>query len=121
MAVTADVFEEFAALPLFDETMLGNLRAALGPATDMLVAKADGILADRITRLQALQATPLDDGVARLAHEIGGVAGQIGLARLSKASLALERLCRSGDSDGTAAAMGELAALTDASRAAITR
>lgn len=94
-----------AAVPLVDSAMLDGLRAALGPATDTLVSRAQGILEDRLEKLDALAPTPLEDQFARLAHEIGGVAGQIGLARLAKAALALEQCSRSGDADAASTAL----------------
>ena len=112
-------FGDVEALPLLDTAMLDGLRAALGPATDTLVEKALDVLGDRLGKLDALAGTPLDEGFARLAHEIGGVAGQIGLSRLSKASLALEQLSRGGDADGASVALGGLQHIAADSRAAL--
>jgi HPt (histidine-containing phosphotransfer) domain-containing protein len=110
-----------AALPLYDGAVLEGLRAALGPATDTLVEKATDILEDRMARLQALGETPLDDEFARLAHEIAGVAGQIGLTRLSKASLALERVSRDGDAQGACGVLRDVEAIASESRVAMGR
>jgi HPt (histidine-containing phosphotransfer) domain-containing protein len=107
------------AAPLVDATMLDGLRAALGPATDTLVARAQGILDDRLEKLDALGPTPLEDQFARLAHEIGGVAGQIGLARLAKAALALEQHSRSGDAAAAGDALVGLRGIASETRLAL--
>jgi HPt (histidine-containing phosphotransfer) domain-containing protein len=82
--------------PLIDQTMIDGLRAALGPSTEALLAKASGIVEERMARLAALAVEPGDD-LARLAHEIGGVSAQVGLKRLSAEALELERMAREGD------------------------
>ena len=108
-----------SAAPLVDSALIDGLRAALGPATDALVARARGILDDRMEKLDALATTPLDDQFARLAHEIAGVAGQIGLARLSQTALALEQHSRSGDAAATSAAHGGFKAVVRDTMAAL--
>lgn len=100
--------EGLGDVPLVDEAMRQGLKAALGPAADMIVTKAGQVLDDRLARLHGLGPTPLDDEFRRLAHEIGGVAGQIGLARLSRTALALERISRAGDGSAATAALAEL-------------
>lgn len=87
---------EAAEVPLIDRTMIEGLRAALGPATDALIAKASGVVEERMARIAALAVAPGED-LARLAHEIGGVSAQVGLKRLSAEALSLERLAREGD------------------------
>jgi HPt (histidine-containing phosphotransfer) domain-containing protein len=94
--------------PLVDHAMLDGLRAALGPATDSLVAKAAGIVEERMERIMALAATPEDD-LARLAHEVGGVSAQIGMKRLANEALALERMVRAGEAEAARDAAGALA------------
>jgi HPt (histidine-containing phosphotransfer) domain-containing protein len=119
--MTQPQLDAVAGLPLYDGAILDGLRAALGPATDTLVEKATGILDDRMAKLHAMSETPLDDEFARLAHEIAGVAGQIGLTRLSKASLALERISRDGDADGAAGVLRDVEAIASESRDAMGR
>jgi HPt (histidine-containing phosphotransfer) domain-containing protein len=97
-----------AEVPLVDEALRQGLKAALGPAAEMIVTKAGQVLDDRLARLRGLAPTPLADEFRRLAHEIGGVAGQIGLARLARTALALERISRAGDGPAAAAALAEL-------------
>lgn len=110
---------DFTAAPLIDAAMLEGLRAALGPATDQLLARATDVLEDRMSQLAALADDPLDENLARLAHEIGGVAGQIGLARLARAALALERFSRDGDSLGAAEALDGVRAVDAETRMAL--
>jgi HPt (histidine-containing phosphotransfer) domain-containing protein len=89
--------QEFADAPILDKTMIDGLRAALGPATDAVVEKAKSVVEDRMARIAALATTAVSEELARTAHEVGGVSGQVGLSRLSQQALALERLCRAGD------------------------
>jgi HPt (histidine-containing phosphotransfer) domain-containing protein len=119
--MTQAQLDAVSGLPLYDGAILDGLRAALGPATDTLVEKATGILDDRMAKLHALGETPLEDEFARIAHEIAGVAGQIGLTRLSKASLALERVSREGDAAGATSVLRDVEAIADESRAAMGR
>jgi HPt (histidine-containing phosphotransfer) domain-containing protein len=105
--------------PLVDDALLAGLREALGPATDGLIAKATEVVEDRLEKLRALAAEPISDGFARLAHEIGGVSGQVGLARLSREALALEHLARIGEAAKARALAEELPALARRSIAAV--
>jgi HPt (histidine-containing phosphotransfer) domain-containing protein len=102
--------------PLIDRAIIDSLRAALGPATEQIIAKAKTVVEDRMGRIAALAEGPVSDELARTAHEIGGVSGQVGLARLSREALALERLCRDGDAPGAKAAA---AALADTARRSV--
>jgi HPt (histidine-containing phosphotransfer) domain-containing protein len=107
--------------PIVDPAVIDGLRAALGPATDTLIAKASEMVRDRVARLRDRIAAG-DGEAARTAHEIGGVAGQIGLARLATVALGVEQDLRSGAPDRVAAARAEaadLAALTETSLAAL--
>jgi HPt (histidine-containing phosphotransfer) domain-containing protein len=119
MTKRADAQDE--APPLVDHAVIGGLRAALGPATDTLIAKASEMVRDRVARLSARVASEGDEA-ARTAHEIGGVAGQIGLARLAQTALGIEYALKSGAPDKIAAARAEaekLGALTEASLTAL--
>ncbi len=109
--------------PLVDAAVIEGLRGALGPATEGLIAKATELLRDRIGRLPGRAAAQADEG-ARIAHEIGGMAGQIGLARLARVALGIEQGLRSGDADRAEAARAAaecLAALAESSLAALRR
>ncbi|TVQ55209.1 MAG: Hpt domain-containing protein [Rhodobacteraceae bacterium] len=105
--------------PLVDDALLAGLREALGPATDGLIAKAADVVEDRLAKLKALATDPISDGFARLAHEIGGVSGQVGLARLSREALALEHLARIGEAAKARAVAESLDELARASLAAM--
>jgi HPt (histidine-containing phosphotransfer) domain-containing protein len=119
MTVTDERAGSPETAPLVDGVLLDGLRAAMGPATDTLLARARGILDDRLHALDALAASPLEDQVARLAHEIAGVAGQIGLARLAQAALALEQYSRRGDAAAAADALAGLHGIAGETRLAL--
>jgi HPt (histidine-containing phosphotransfer) domain-containing protein len=117
MTQRADAQDE--APPLVDQAVIGGLRAALGPATDTLIAKASEMVRDRVSRLSArLEAG--GDEAARTAHEIGGVAGQIGLARLAQTALGIEYALKSGADDRIAAARADAATLPALAEASLT-
>jgi HPt (histidine-containing phosphotransfer) domain-containing protein len=105
--------------PLVDTAILDGLRAALGPATDAIVEKAATVVEDRMARIAALAAEPVSEELARIAHEVGGVSGQVGLARLSQQALALEQLCRAGEDAAARKAAEDLAATARDSMAAV--
>lgn len=109
----------FATVPLVDSAMIEGLREALGAGTDMLVERAAAVVEDRVAQLSALADRPLEDRVARLAHEIGGVAGQVGMARLSRAALALEQISRAGDATEAAQALDGVRAIEIETRTAM--
>jgi len=109
--------------PLVDDAVIEGLRGALGPATEGLIAKATELLRDRIARLPGRAVSQAEEG-ARIAHEIGGMAGQIGLARLARVALGIEQGLRSGDAtrmDAARTAAEGLAALAEGSLAALCR
>jgi HPt (histidine-containing phosphotransfer) domain-containing protein len=95
---------------LIDQELVAGLRAALGGGAETLMAKAAEMVRDRVARIAAAEP---DEAMARLAHELGGVAGQVGLRRLSTEALDLERLCRAGEAD---AALGQAAAVEATAR-----
>jgi HPt (histidine-containing phosphotransfer) domain-containing protein len=105
--------------PLVDQSILEGLRAALGPATDTIVERAASVVEERMGKIAALAAGPVSDELARVAHEVGGVSGQVGLARLAQEALALEQLCRSGQDDAAREAAAHLAETARASMAAV--
>ncbi len=82
---------------LIDHGLLASLRAALGPGIDMVIRGAVKAIDERLPRLRDLAELPPSDDLARLAHEIGGMAGQVGMHRLSRAALELEQHTRAGD------------------------
>ena len=108
-----------AKLPILDEGFLGRLAGHVGPVVLADLA-ADGLLelADRVTRLgELLEAGDLD-AIARIGHDLVGMAGHMGLARLSAVAAELNRAARSGDRDATLAQVAETRRLgADASAA----
>jgi len=93
--------------PILDTGYLARLGGHLG-ATVLAELMADGLieLADRLTRLEELAADGDLDGIARLGHDLVGMAGHLGLTRLSAAAAEMNRVAREGAS-GTAAPMVE--------------
>lgn len=75
---------------ILDEQIVGALREIMGPATEVVVAKACAVIEARTADIE--DADP--EARARLAHEIGGVSGQIGLKRLAHEALMLEHALR---------------------------
>jgi len=90
-------------LPVLDEDFLARLAGHVGTAVLSELA-ADGLieLTDRLNRLTELRKERDSDAIARLGHDLVGMAGHLGLARLSAAAAALNRAARAGDPDGLA-------------------
>jgi HPt (histidine-containing phosphotransfer) domain-containing protein len=102
-----------AASELIDETVLQGLRQIFGDRSATLLTRTRQMVAERVETLGRMAESGPDDKLARLAHEIGGMAGQVGMKRLSQDALALERLCRGGDAGEVrtaTAALGKVAA-----------
>ncbi len=109
-----------ADAPLFDELALQGLRAAFGDKIAMLLGRTRAVIEDRAGQIAPLAAEGPSHALGRLAHEIGGMAGQVGLARLGAAALALEALCEAGgDADAVRAAAARLALLAETSLEAL--
>ncbi len=104
---------------LVDGEMLEALRAALGGGVEMLVTKAGEVVEDRLAQLAALYPQADPEACARLAHEIGGVSGQIGLKRLSQQSLAFEHRLRGGETQEATRLIAEIEATATRSLAEI--
>jgi HPt (histidine-containing phosphotransfer) domain-containing protein len=83
--------------PALDAGYLARLGALLGEAmlAEML---EDGLieLADRLSLLADVRATGDLDGMARLGHDLVGMAGHLGLAALSAAAAEMNRAARAG-------------------------
>lgn len=73
--------------PVIDAEYLSRLAALLGSET-MAELLADGLIevADRIDRVEALAEAGDRAGVARIAHDLVGIAGHLGLTQLSIAA-----------------------------------
>jgi HPt (histidine-containing phosphotransfer) domain-containing protein len=106
---------------LIDQTVLQGLREIFGPRSATLLARTRQMVAERVETLGRMAEAGPDDRLARLAHEIGGMAGQVGMKRLSRDALALERLCRTGDLVEIRTATAALGKLAAASLAALPR
>jgi len=91
-------------LPILDEGFLGRLAGYVGEAVLAELA-ADGLieLADRLARLAERLADGDLEGVARLGHDLVGMAGHLGLTRLSAAAAAMNRAARDREPAATAA------------------
>lgn len=87
--------------PMLDTGYLARLGGHVG-AVALAELLTDGLieLADRMARLDEAAGDP--DAIARLAHDLVGMAGHLGLARLSAAAAEAHRLVRDG-ADGDAA------------------
>jgi len=106
--------------PIFDPAALDGLRAAFGARITMLLERTRDVLAERVAQIAPLSGGGASQALGRLAHEVGGMAGQVGLARLRADSLALEALCEAGAAPETVRAAAErLTALASASLEAL--
>ena len=106
--------------PKLDEGFLGRLAGYVGEAALAELA-ADGLidLSDRLSRLAELMADDDLDAVARLGHDLVGMAGHLGLARLSAASAAMNRAALAGQSAATAAEVARVRQLGNEADAAL--
>jgi HPt (histidine-containing phosphotransfer) domain-containing protein len=83
--------------PTLDTGYLERLGGHLG-ASVLAELMADGLieLTDRLARLDELAAAGDLDGIARLGHDLVGMAGHLGLTRLSAAAAGINRAARDG-------------------------
>jgi HPt (histidine-containing phosphotransfer) domain-containing protein len=107
--------------PILDAGYLARLGGHVG-ATVLAELMADGLieLTDRLNRLGELAAAGDLDGIARLGHDLVGMAGHLGLAHLSALSAVMNRTAREGNNATTAPLVAEVrrvgATSTDAMR-----
>jgi len=85
-----------ADAPVFDAAALDGLRAAFGARIGVLLDRTRAVISERVAQMAPLAGEGPSRALGRLAHEVGGMAGQVGLARLGAAALALEALCEAG-------------------------
>ena len=85
-------------LPILDQDYLTRLAGHVGRSVLAELA-ADGLLelADRLNRLAELLAADDLDAIARMGHDLVGMAGHLGLSRLSAQAAEMNRAARSGD------------------------
>ena len=83
--------------PTLDTGYLDRLESHLKPAA-LAELMADGLieLTDRLKRLDELERSPDLDALARMGHDLVGMAGNLGLARLSAAAAEMNRAARDG-------------------------
>ncbi len=86
--------------PILDTGYLARLGGHLG-ASVLAELMADGLieLTDRLALLEELAAAGDIDAIARLGHDLVGMAGHLGLTRLSAASAEMNRAAREGAAD----------------------
>ncbi len=98
--------------PILDAGYLTRLGGHLG-ASVLAELMADGLieLTDRLVRLEELAAAGDFDAIARLGHDLVGMAGHLGLTRLSAAAAEMNRAAREGAADQTEAIVAEIRGL----------
>lgn len=90
--------------PVLDTVYLARLSGHLGQSVlDELLADALIELTDRVNRVAELSGAGDIEGLRRLGHDLVGMAGHLGLTRLSMAAVDLGRQLRDGGEDGTQA------------------
>lgn len=104
---------------LFDASVLDGLRSIFGDATSALLSKTRAIINERLEQMAGMDAAASPDALARMCHEIGGMAGQIGLTTLSRHALSMEGDVKAGAVADLSAAKAELERLARASVAAL--
>jgi len=87
--------------PILDTGYLARLAGHVGPVV-LVELMADGMieLTDRLGRLDELAAKGDQDGIARLGHDLVGMAGHLGLTRLSAVAAGMNRAARGGAGNG---------------------
>ena len=95
--------------PMLDTGYLARLGGHLG-ASVLAELMADGLigLTDRLARLEELAAAGDHDGIARLGHDLVGMAGHLGLSRLSAAAAEMNRAARDGVAGQAVAIVAEI-------------
>jgi HPt (histidine-containing phosphotransfer) domain-containing protein len=109
-------------LPILDAGYLARLGGHVG-MTVLAELLADGLieLTDRVARLAELEAAGDLDAIARLGHDLVGMAGHLGLTRLSAVAAEMNRAARAGAVSGTGFQVAEVRRLGAASTEAMRR
>lgn len=105
--------------PLVDAAVLDGLRAVFGDAVSALLSKTRAIVLERLDQMGPLAEAGSADPLARLCHEVGGMAGQIGMTALSRAALGLEIDLKAGAVEDMSAATASIDRLARESVAAL--
>jgi len=105
--------------PLVDAAVLEGLRAVFGDAVSALLSKTRAIVLERLDQIGPLAEAGSAEPLARLCHEIGGMAGQVGMTALSRAALGLEIDLKAGAVRELPAAVASIDRLARASLAAL--
>ncbi len=94
---------------MLDTGYLSRLAGHVG-TTVLAELMADGLieLTDRLARLEELAAAGDLAGIARLGHDLVGMAGHLGLTRLSAAAAGMNRAAREGAADQAVAIVAEI-------------
>ncbi len=103
--------------PLVDAEALDELRLVFGDRAGELLARSRQVIAERAAEVRRLADAP-DDTLGAFAHEIAGMAGQLGLRPLAAAASRLQAQCAEGVAEAPVSARA-VAALADASLAAL--
>jgi HPt (histidine-containing phosphotransfer) domain-containing protein len=108
--------------PVLDRAYLARLGGHVG-TTVLAELLADGLieLTDRLARLRELTEAGDLDGIARLGHDLVGMGGHLGLARLSVAAAEMNRAARDGRATDPAGTIAETGRIGAASAEAIRR
>lgn len=93
------------AADLIDETVIDGLRAVFGDRTGVLLSRTRQMVTERMGVIAGAGDSEM---LARLCHEVGGMAGQVGMVALSREALALETLCRGEDDSAVETAVSSL-------------
>jgi len=95
--------------PILDTGYLARLGGHLG-ASVLAELMADGLieLTDRLARLEELAAAGDFDAIARSGHDLVGMAGHLGLTRLSAAAAEMNRAAREGAAERAVAIVAEI-------------
>lgn len=104
--------ESAADEELLDRRLFNELRAALGPVAEQVLGETDAELGVRMERLGAMSAADFGAETADFAHEIVGLAAQVGMTAAARIARDLERCCLDGDAIAAHAVAGRLIHVT---------
>jgi HPt (histidine-containing phosphotransfer) domain-containing protein len=109
-------------LPILDAGYLARLGGHIGTAV-LAELLADGLieLTDRVARLAELDAAGDLDAIAQLGHDLVGMAGHLGLTRLSAMAAEMNRAARAGSVGNAAPLVAVVQRLGTASAEAMRR